>query len=326
MSLITKILSFVFGGLLVVSLVFGGYNLYQKYKYKKLNTQLNQQLMEAKLEIGKAKSEFGDAEKKIGELDSALRAEIKSHQETIIAYGELEAKYNASSGGTGVGTVEPVTEPVKPGDKFKIGQWYIAITDSELVEMSGANIEYKDFRLDISSFARPTKKWDSYTTETHYQLHQKFFGQIVQSTTKSGAVNHYLNLWELDDTGKKVGALELERFDVVVQKPNGKNIFWWAPHVDIGAFLGTNTQLSFSGGASFGFTTSGYGYTKNDLSWKFLRLGVDVSEGSIGFSFLPAQYNIANLLPLVSNLYIGPYASLTTSKQESFGLLLSVGL
>ena len=321
----TKILSFIFGGLLVVSLVFGGYNLYQKWQYEKLNTELNQQLMEANLEIGKARTEFGNAQKKMGELDEALRAEIKKNSEMLIAYGELEAKYNAQGNGSGSGQVEP-GDPVKPGEKYIPGQWYVASSETELMRLNSVDIKYSDFRLDISSVARPTKKWEEFNTETEYKLHLNLFGQLIQSITKSGAVNHYLNLWEVDAQGKKIGKFELQKFEVVVQKPNQKGWFFWAPHVDIGAFLGTNTQLSFSGGASFGFTTSGYGYTKNDLDWKFLRLGVDVSEGSIGFSFSPAQYNIAQLLPLISNLFVGPYASLTTSKQESLGLLLSVGL
>lgn len=320
-----KILSYIFGGLLLVSLIFGGYNLYQKWQYEKLNTELNQQLMEANLKIGKAKSEFGNAQKKIGELDKSLRAEIKKNGEMLIAYGELEARYKTKSGGSGSGIVEP-TQPIKPGEKYVPGQWYVASSESELMLLNKVNVKYSDFRLDISSVARPTKNWEKYDTQTEYKLHLNLFGQLVQSTTKSGAVNHYLNLWEVDDKGEKVGKFELQRFEVVVQKPQQKQWLLWSPHIDIGAFLGTNTKLSFSGGASFGFTTSGYGYTKNDLSWKFLRLGVDISEGSIGFSFSPAMWRISDILPLVSNLYIGPYASLTTSKQESFGLLLSVGL
>jgi hypothetical protein len=206
--------------------------------------------------------------------------------------------------------------------------WYLALSEEELMRLENIEIKYSDFRLNVLSVARPTKKWQEFSTDTKYDLHLRLVGQFVQSTTKSGAVNHYLSLWELNDKGEKVGKLELEKFEVVVQKPQFKSLYWWNPKLDIGLFLGgrVKDKLSLFSGASVGLSFSGYGLTKNDLSWKFLHLGADFSSDTIGLSFSPALYNIAENLPLVSNLFLGPYFSLTTDGTKSIGLNLSVGL
>jgi hypothetical protein len=321
----TKILSYIFGGLLLVALIFGGQTLYSKWQLQDVNNELNKQLMEANLEIGKGKTRFGNAQERISELDSSLRTEITRNNELLVAYGELEAKYEAVSGGTGTGTITPV-DSVELGGALVPGQWYVATTKDTLVSIDKIDINYSDFRLDISSTARPGKTWENYLTKTQYNLHMNLFGQIVQSVTKSGATNHYINLWELNNRDERVGKLELDRFEIVVQKPEQKEFFLWAPHVDLGAFFGTDIPFSFFGGASIGFTSSGYGLTKNDLSWKFFRLGADITEETVGVSFSPAQYRISDLLPLVSNLYIGPYVSMFTNGNKSLGLILTVGL
>jgi len=44
----TKVLSWVFGVLLVAALVFGGQTLYSKWQLREANDSLNQQLMSAK--------------------------------------------------------------------------------------------------------------------------------------------------------------------------------------------------------------------------------------------------------------------------------------
>jgi hypothetical protein len=316
----TKVLSWVFGVLLATALIFGGQTLYTKWQLQDAHDTLNEQLMEANLELGKAKTEFGNAQKHVSELQNELQSALKKNNELLTAYGELEAKYEIIAGGSGSDTIEP-GELLEPGDKYKPGMWYIADSEIQLSEMKELKINYGDFRIDILTTTGP-ERW----TTTDYRLHMKFTGQFVQSTTRTGAINYYFSLWEIDDEGNRVGELGLESFDVVVQKPKQKSMFWWAPHLDLGVFLGMNDKVSLFSGASIGFTTSGYGLTKNDLTWKFVRLGADFSSDTIGLSFSPAQYNLGEVLPLISNLFIGPYISAASNGTKGLGLNLTVGL
>jgi len=321
----SKIAIIILSGLLVLSIILGGKAVYDRFKYSDLNDSLNEELMSARVEIGKAKTEFGNAQDKIGELQKDLKKAINDNNELIVAYGKLKIKYDAVSGGSGSGTVEP-GQPVEPGEKYKPGAWYAAVDEQKLLRLEGISIDYSDHRMSLSSKAWPGKDWSTYSTRTDYKLNLKFSGQLVQTMAPSGAVNHYLQLNELDDTGKVIGKLTVEEFSVIVSKPKWKSWFLWCPHLDVGVFLGLSTGLDFSGGASVGFTVGGYGLTKNDLSWKFVRLGADISGDTIGLSISPAQYNIAELLPLISNLFMGPYFSAMADGSKSFGLTLSVGL
>lgn len=319
----TKILSWVFGILLTVSVIFGGYSLYLKNKLEDTNSALNDKLMEMDLDLGKAHTEFGNAQKHISDLQSKLKDALKDNNELIVAYGELEAKYNSSGGSTGSGSIGDTT-PVDDNE-FEPGMWYMAINKSDLVKFESISFLHKDFRINIRGQVYPLSV-DSVNTDVEYDISMKLVGQLVQSATKSGAVNHYFNLFEIDDDGNMVGELKLEKFEVTVDKPDDKEFFWWSPHVDVGVFLGMADKIKPYSGASVGFTSSGYGLTKNDLSWKFFRLGVDFSSDALGLSFSPAAYNLGEALPLISNLYLSPYISAMSNGRKSAGLLLSVGL
>ncbi len=82
-------------------------------------------------------------------------------------------------------------------------------------------------------------------------------------------------------------------------------IQWWAPHL--------NGGVSFVAGASgaeirpsVDFSLAGYGPTKNDLDWKFVHLGLDVTSSldDAGFHVAPFSYRFwPNFL---TNTYLGP--------------------
>lgn len=326
----TKLLVYIFGGLLAVSIIFGVHTFYSKWQLNKTNDALNEQLMKANLTIGKAHTQFGDAQNKIKELDKDLQVALKKNGELVTAYGELEAEYKAS----GKGNVSPeivyvegpaIEVPIELN--LKRGMLYQAITNKTLVELDQFYAEFSDNKVDITCLVNPIINNNRrIPMGIGYDLHLKLTGQFVSTYTKSGAVNHYLNLWEVDKKGKKLGKFNVKSFEVVVQKPKGKSFFWWSPKLDAGAFIGSSFDLKLTSGASVGFSTSGYGYTKNDLSWRFVRLGVDFSDNKVGLSFSPAAYNLGEILPLVSNLFLGSYISFNSQQIGGAGLNLSVGL
>jgi len=324
----TKILSWVFGCLLLISLFFGGKTLYDKWQIKHLNNELNQQLMQANLELGKAYSEFGNAQNKIKELDEELKNTIKKNKELLTMYGELELEYNVIvNQKPEVIYVDGPTIVVPADLDLEPGLLYEAIEGNKIVELKKLSSEHSDFRLSIACMFEPYPNIHrDIPAKISYDLHMRFQGQLVQSIAPSGAVNHYFNLYEINDKGERVAKMTLDKFEVVVQKPKDKSFSWWNPKLDLGFFLGGTTSLKFASGATIGMSIMSYGLTKNDLDFRFIRFGIDLSYEAIGLSFSPVAYNVGNFIPIISNLWIGPYLGTTLNMGSSLGLQLTVGL
>lgn len=83
------------------------------------------------------------------------------------------------------------------------------------------------------------------------------------------------------------------------------NRMQWATHLNAGSFGGVNAA-GFEWGAHADITLAGYGKTKNDLDYKLLGFGVNANKDYLDFNVVPAYWRLANVLPLVSNVYVGP--------------------
>ena len=288
------------------------------------NDQLNQQLMQANLAIGKAHTEFGNADKARKELDKALQEALKANKELLTAYGILKAKLNVQGGGPiPIVHPEPVVVTVPAELDLEEGSLYLANTTTEL-ELLGPKlgVSFSDHRMDaiVELDTNP---------ELHflfsYRLHLSVKGQLVQTIGPTGAVNFYIQLWETLPDGETGNAFELTEFNVLVNDTRKDHFFPWAPHLDLAAIVGWNgTAPQY--GASLGVSFMGYGLTDNDLSWRFLRLGVTLSNQNVGLDFEPFAWNLGGPLPLVSNLWIGPFVSWTPINYWGGGLMLGVVL
>ena len=63
----------------------------QQQDLQSANDQLNRELMQSDLELGRALTKFGDAEDYISELDSKVKEEIKARKGQVKMYAELHA-------------------------------------------------------------------------------------------------------------------------------------------------------------------------------------------------------------------------------------------
>lgn len=323
MNRIKSLLLLVVGLGLIVGGVWGWI---QIKKINDLNTQLNEQLMAAKLEIGKAHTQFGEAQKKIALLDKQLKDEIKAHGELIKQYGELLAQYNASGGGNSTAPT-PIDTPTDGTVAFVPGKIYVAQTDKILQPFAPpVSFEFKDHRLSITStlLTKPFQNYSYYlTSDIRYDLHLKIMAQVVQTITESGAVNNYANIFEVDDKGNKIGKFELSSFEVIVEYPTKARFHLFNPKLDIGSVIGFNGVPLI--GASIGFSIGSYGITRNDLSWRFLRLGAIFHSEGTGFDLEPFTWNAAGSIPIIQNLWIGPNINYDLNARR-FGLGISVGV
>ncbi|MDX1471018.1 MAG: hypothetical protein R3213_05945 [Flavobacteriaceae bacterium] len=103
-------------------------------------------------------------------------------------------------------------------------------------------------------------------------------------------------------------------------EPNksSKRFYLWAPRYNFG--VNFNKEGAAPG---IGASLMGYGYSKRDLDFKFLELGLQYEEiDGIGFTFKPLLWRpFSDTLP---NTYIGPGMSYDKSGQDYF-LGISVG-
>lgn len=101
--------------------------------------------------------------------------------------------------------------------------------------------------------------------------------------------------------------------------------YWWAPHLDLAIdnTLTLQSDTFFNPGASLGLSIMGYGRTKNDLDWKFIRVGIGANvEKNFYLTLQPVEYNIGKFIPLLSDLWVGIGASYDFS--NTWGLSLSI--
>ena len=309
--------------LVVVSLLLGGLLVKTFLDNRELsdsNSRLNEELMQSNLELGKARTQFGEANAKLKELDDNLKAALAKNKELITAYGILKARFEAQGGNTNI----PIPLPDKPVDPLNLEEnsLYLSLSKDKLLPLGkGLAAQFKDHRIEALTMLETEP---SLHFSFAYKLKLEIGGQLVQTITPSGAVNHYLSLYELVN-GQKAGRFQLESFEVLVVDQRVSRFFLWAPHLDIAAIVGWN-GLEPQYGASLGISFMGYGLTYNDLSWRFLRLGLTIPNERIGLDLAPVLWNLGGPLPLVSNLWIAPFASLTFPNFWGGGLILGVVL
>lgn len=104
----------------------------------------------------------------------------------------------------------------------------------------------------------------------------------------------------------------------------------WAKRVKSEKSFRFNLRLGFGAAVSTDEFFSGldisiasYGRTKRDIDWRFFTSGVGGNSDNVFGYFKPFEYNIGNFIPLIENLFIGPFIS-TGSNGREFGGGLSV--
>lgn len=268
--------------ILLIALLVAGWLGFKHYQNKidglnKSNQELN---MKADLAIGRANTWLESPDKHIKDLAPEIQKDIKDRGGKLDTIGNIKANYTVRNNGT--------LEVPPPVVLHEVG---------EKCNIVSTPFTYQDFRLFATGDA--TKK--TFT----YLLSQKFEVTFAETKLKNGAINNYAELYELDNNNKRVGKMQLSDFKVIKSPIDPKKFKWWDPAVDIlaGGIVTKDYTLSFNGNVGFSFFS--YGRYKN-LDWRFLRLGVGIDKAGLEFSLSPIQYNFAQPVPLINNLWITP--------------------
>ena len=161
----------------------------------------------------------------------------------------------------------------------------------------------------------------------------EYHSKIIQSEQKDGQINTYTEVYFENNKDKASRGIEvpvkITSSEFKQLRKEGKEFFLWAPHINftvdfgIGGFdVAGKDGLPIVPGISV--SVSGYGRTKRDLDWKFIELGIASTGDDTYLRFSPFSWNIGNVLPLVSNSFIGPFVGFSTEGETMFGVGISI--
>jgi len=260
----------------------------------------NDKLMQSNLELGRAHTQIVNQEKAhkaaLAEVTALWKDEIKKRKAAVSLYAQLEAKYKAEKK-----KVKTLTKIVYKDREIPIeqGKIFYLNEENEYIPVTSMTYAYKDFRITIEG--------DAVKQVLNYSLHQRFKAQFVETRLPSGAKNHYARVFEIDENNKEVGELELTTFEVLRAEDLPDRFMWWNPKLDLMVGGGLNSKLGGTWTGEVGFSAMAYGQTPDDIKWRFLRVGTGITNHGYSLTFSPAQLNIGEYLPVISNTWLTPY-------------------
>ena len=269
---------------------------------------LTESLTDADLEIGRARSRvlsLSDLEKEVGRLEEVVQADTRKQRAQVTLIGDLRAELKRSRSSSQRGRITKGKSV--SCEKAAPGEIYQASSAGTLSLVKTLSAEMEDYRIKISCQISPLP--EKVNSTIFYDLSLRLRGELVETVLPTGDKNTYFSLWEVDSEGIDREKLELTKFEIKRVDLSAPSFQWWVPKLDIG--LNFSTEVS----AGLGLSLSGYG--GRELSWRFVRVSVDTD----GFGLTPALYNLGEILPLISNVWIGPRFSRSSGSLTITGVL-----
>lgn len=144
----------------------------------------------------------------------------------------------------------------------------------------------------------------------------------VDEDQKYSAYNNF----SINVGGKKY-PINVTNAQLVQQYPDAHFSLW--PHLYIGADGGATVvplQPELTPTVSVGVIGYGKYRSQPDLSILQVGVGYGVTSKNFQFTLMPISYNIGSKIPLMSNFYIGPSASMDIQGHFTAGIGIRVGL
>ena len=142
---------------------------------------------------------------------------------------------------------------------------------------------------------------------------------ILSSNDKTS--DSIFSLWiennQMKETKGNKYPLEVKKFNWI--KEEKKKEFSFNPRLGLNVIYGVNELFP-----SINISTFSYGYSDNDVYWRFLTLGIGTDDDKCFFSLSPVSYNIGKVLPLIDNLFLEPYVYTDTNLDYKVGVGVSV--
>jgi len=291
-------------------------------KYRIYDADQAANLARANTEIGSLKSEISKLKDEAKSKDNALKealADIKARKEKITNLGltiaslenDIRKLRTESSHEYKAGTNDP-------NEQYFIDIMY-PVKDKE-----GKVEKEIPYAWAIFYPNKPdAEKWKYGIYKLDYNI------RTIQTEQKDGHTNTYTEVWFENNQRKasrdyrvpvKIESSEFKQEDIKEQ-----SFYWWTPHLSLNLDAALKTDASSAVGGGISFSTSGYGRTENDLSWKLIDIGLSTNGSETWAKFTPFSYNIGEHIPLISNTFIGPFVGYEFNDGSTiYGLGLSI--
>ena len=150
-------------------------------------------------------------------------------------------------------------------------------------------------------------------------------GAILTIGTAHGVDEYRVDVHTVGDDGKRVRDLKLESFSIVETTSDAKGFHFFNPRIGYSVGYDWRPQDGFASTFGADISIASYGETRDDLTWRFVKLGGSYSfEDDKGrFDACPAAYNLADHIPLLTNLWFGSCYSLRSD--GSHGIQINLG-
>jgi len=150
----------------------------------------------------------------------------------------------------------------------------------------------------------------------------EFHERIVLAETDKADKDYRLDVigetWiennQMKETRGQKFPIELESFEWVRRELKDKK-WGFNPRISLGFNAGTTMFPSLN------MSFFSYGKTKGDMDWKFLTTGIGGNSEDWQVHLSPASYNIGKPIPLIDNVFLGPYISYDGSGDTGFGVI-----
>jgi hypothetical protein len=233
-------------------------------------------------------------ENRIELLNKTITNLVESRNQDIVSFGKIVSRLESS-------IIEGKSELKvdEENQERTYDETLVYTNDSEGNKFPIAHVLY-------NPFLKGDEKW----TSRPYPI--KFTTQLTLGESDDRK-DLYVHLFmENDDIkeyrGKKF-PLTINEVEWIERPPKDKE-FMFNPRVSLGASIGTKMY------PNLGLSFYSYGRTIRDMDWAFLRLGAGANTDSIFFQLSPAEYNIGNHVPVVENLFFGPFVGYGLSSED----------
>jgi hypothetical protein len=314
--------------LLVAAVGWGIYNQYDKINQL---TQFRNQIGELSKDFAEAKKEEALAKKKLKEIETKYAALLKQRNEDLVAYAELEAKYESKPKTITKVVTSIVTVKETGNDSNSDGSSDGG--DSCIVDLGNLPdehiaVNFDDGRLNVQLTLDRIKEneWDF---NLKYKLKQHFRIEVLQTKDHTtGKENMLAKLEEVDKDGKVIGELEITEFNYSSKLNIASGMKWWDPAIALGIHQPCFSQYGWLPVGFLAFSFSKYYFpNKKYPGLRFFQIGFGInSDIKPIFLFTPVLYNLGAHIPLIKDLWIGVDATVDVKARFSVGISISTTL
>ncbi len=263
---------------------------------------INEQMIVLKENVASKRIEFSQKllEEKMKHLDESIIELTKERKQLITDVGEIVASVKGDN------AKEVDSDYYEDGSR-SFDQVIVYAKDTEGKEYPIGHVYY-------SPLIDGNDKWS--TRDVPLDFHTKVV--LAENEDRSDAMAEtYITTDYLPDTKGVKFPVATTKIEWVKAPPKEKR-WMFNPRISLGMSIGDSVFPNLT------LSSFSYGRTKVDMDWRFLGVGIGADKDDFFFQFTPVEWNVGTKMPIVDNLFIGPYISVNSDSDTGFGADISI--